>query len=1149
MRLDRRINRLTSDILRRRAQSAARAVAWLLLTGLLLACQANAEQAPTAEGIEFFEKQVRPILAEQCYSCHSHESKKIKGGLLLDTRDGWLKGGDNGPAIVPGDPNKSLLIKAVRYTDDDLQMPPKGKKLSGPQIAALEEWVRLGAPDPRADAPTNAPALSANTAKARAHWAFQPIREPATPHVKNQRWVQSPLDSFVLTKLEAKGMTPSPRADKRTLIRRLSFDLTGLPPTSREVAAFLADQSSQALPNLVDRLLASPAYGERWGRHWLDVARYADTKGYVFEEERRYPYAYTYRDYVIRALNEDLPYDQFLIQQIAADQLHLGEDKRPLAALGFLTLGRRFLNNQPDIIDDRIDVVARGTMALTVTCARCHDHKFDPIPTRDYYSLYGIFASSVEPAESPLLGGASLPTDYPAYVAEHKRREEEWTSFRDSKEREALAEVRRRTGDYLLTAYEAKNLADASKAEGLARERKLDPGIVHRWESSLEDWAKHGDPVFAAWTEFATLPKESFAEKAPAVAASLATKRDAKPAVNPLVVSAFATNPPTSMKEVADRYGQLLADIDRQWRQTLTAATNVTTAKPAEAPKSFADPEREALRQVLYGADAPGNIATGEIPRLFDVPTAQKTRALKRKLDELDATHPGAPPRAMALEDSSSPHDTHVFLRGNPNNPGPETPRQFLEVLSHGKREPYRQGSGRLQLAQAIANSDNPLTARVIVNRVWMYHFGAGLVRTPSDFGLRSDPPANPELLDYLAARFMADGWSLKKLHRQILLSSAYQQSSDDNPRYALLDPSNQLLWKFNRQRLDFEAMRDSLLAITGRLDPAAGGHSVDITTEPFSTRRTVYSFIERQNLPGLFRAFDLASPDSSSAQRFVTTVPQQALFWMNSPFVIQQLRALLDRPEFKSLTTDEQRIRYLYERAYQRRPDADELRLGLRFLRTSVASPAPAMAEPPTWLYGYGEFDPATKRVTKFERLPQFIDEAWQGGMKMPDDKLAWVRLTAEGGHPGADSRHAAIRRWTAPADGSISIRGTLRHESSEGDGVRARVVSSRAGILGEWTVHDGKQATPVDQTEVHRGDTIDFVTDCRDSDRSDSFLWAPVVKWRAGGNQTPPSGRTEWNAKNDFTGPASDPAKPLNVWEKYAQVLLLSNEVVFVD
>lgn len=364
---------------------------------------------PDPAGIEFFEKNIRPLLADHCYGCHSAKAEKVKGGLWLDTREGVLKGGDTGPALVAGSPDNSLLIKAVRYTDPDLQMPPKNKKLPPKQIADLEAWVRMGAPDPR-----TGPAISqAPPDKARAHWAFQPVVAPAIPKVKHRRWVQTPVDAFVLAKMETRKMKPSPPADKRTLIRRATYDLIGLPPTPEEVAAFMADKSPGAFAQLVERLLASPHYGERWGRHWLDVARYADTKGYIGAGDSRYPYAYTYRDYVIRAFNEDLPFDRFIVEQIAADQLKPGEDNRSLAALGFLTVGRRFINNENDIIDDRIDVVCRGIMGLTTACARCHDHKFDPIPTQDYYSLYGVFKSSTEPGELPLLTHQSPNPAYP----------------------------------------------------------------------------------------------------------------------------------------------------------------------------------------------------------------------------------------------------------------------------------------------------------------------------------------------------------------------------------------------------------------------------------------------------------------------------------------------------------------------------------------------------------------------------------------------------------------------------------------------------------------------------------------------------------------------------------------------------------------
>jgi mono/diheme cytochrome c family protein len=1124
------------NVLKLRGSDSARLFALVVCFGPLSASASS----PEAAGMEFFEKHVRPIFVEHCYKCHSAEAEKLKGGLHLDSKDGVLKGGDTGPAIVPGAPDKSLLIKAVRYGDENLQMPPKGKRLSAEQITDLEAWVKMGAPDPRV-AKTG---IVADAGKAKTHWAFQPIKTPAIPAAKNSRWAQSPIDYFILNKLEARKIIPNPPADKRTLIRRATYDLTGLPPSPKEVDDFVNDKSAEAFARVVDRLLNSPQYGERWGRYWLDIARYADTKGYIFEEERRYPYSFTYRDYVIRSFNEDLPFDQFIIHQIAADLLPLGDDKRPLAALGYLTLGRRFLNNQPDIIDDRIDVVTRGLMGLTVTCARCHDHKYDPIPTKDYYSLYGVFASCSEPSDKPLLGKGALPREFAAYVAEREKREAELKKYREEQQALVRAKLRGRIGDYLLTAYEASKLADRGKQEGLARERKLGPAVLERWMNSLDSWRKSPESIFAPWFAYSALEKTNFAVAAKELKWSTGEGTNS---INPLVVAAFA-EPPESLKQVAERYTALFTNVDRQWKElTAHAEKEKSTASGPNAslPVALPDKNAEQLRQILYADSSPLHLNDDEYNRLYDTPVSQKLRALRRKIDETDATHPGAPPKAMALVDNATPTKPHVFIRGNPNNRGPEVPRQFVEVLAGPNRKPFEKGSGRLELAQAIASPDNPLTARVIVNRVWMYHFGAPFVRTPSDFGLRSEPPSHPELLDYLASRFIQDGWSLKKLHRSILLSSVYQESSDQNARAAKEDPANQLLWRMNRKRLDFEAMRDTFLALAGSLDLAEGGRAVDLTTEPFTSRRTVYGFVERQNLPGLFRTFDFASPDTTSPQRFSTTVPQQALFLMNSPFIVQQAGKLIARPEFKRASSPEQRIQELHRLCFQRSPESEEIALGKRFI-DAQAELLKTSVETPAWQYGWGEFDPKAKRTKSFTSLPLFNSYSWQGSTNLPDAKLGWVLLNSEGGHPGNDPQHAAIRRWTVPRDGTITISGELHHPEDKGDGVRARIVSSASGVAGEWTAVHGKTATRVEKLHVKRGDFIDFITDCRESVSYDTFTWAPHIKFEGSGR---PEDRSEWDAKSDFAGPPKEKPKSLDPWQKYAQVLLLANEAMFVD
>jgi hypothetical protein len=1109
-----------------------------LLAACLLFTARSFGSSPESAGVEFFEKHVRPVFVEHCHQCHSAEAEKVKGGLLVDTRDALLKGGDSGPALVPGDPDKSLLIKAIRYSDENLQMPPKGKKLTDDQIKHLEEWVKIGAPDPRVGK-----AKIAEAPRASDHWAFKPIKMPALSAVKNSRWVQSPVDNFIVEKLEARSVTPNALADKRTLIRRATYDLIGLPPTPQEVDQFIKDTSTEAFPRLVDRLLNSPHYGERWGRYWLDIARYADTKGYVFEEERRYPYSFTYRDYVIRSLNEDLPFDQFIVHQIAADLLPLGDDKRPLAALGYLTLGRRFLNNQPDIIDDRIDVVTRGFMGLTVTCARCHDHKYDPIPTKDYYSLYGVFASSSEPNDKPLLGKGALPHAYPEYLAEREKRENELKKYRDDQEAFVRAKLRGRVGDYLLAAHEASKLSGNGKQEALARERKLGPAILERWMSSLKKWQAETNPIFTPWFAYTAITETNFADKA---------KELKWEAANPVVAAAFASAP-DSLKQAAERYTGIFTNIDQQWKELVAQAEKAksTASGPnASLPTSLPEKSAEELRQVLYADNSPFNLNDDEYRRLFGTPVSQKLRALRRKIDEVDATHDGAPPKAMALVDNKTPNKPRVFIRGNANNHGPEVPRQFLEVLAGPDRKPFENGSGRLELARAIASPGNPLTARVIVNRVWMYHFGTPLVRTPSDFGLRSEPPSHPELLDYLAARFIQEGWSLKKLHRLIMLSRAYQQSSENNAKAAKEDPANQLFWRMNRKRLDFESMRDTFLALGGSVDLVQGGRPVDLTTEPFTARRTVYGFVERQNLPGLFRTFDFASPDTTSPQRFSTTVPQQALFLMNSPFVVQQAGKLIARPDVQRAATSDDKFAQLHRICFQRAPDKDELLLAKRFI-ASQSTNEPAV-ELPAWQYGWGEFDVKAKRTKSFNALPHFNSYSWQGGKELPDPKLGWVLLNADGGHPGDDQQHAAIRRWVAPRDGVVAVAGDLHHPEDKGDGVRARVVSNASGVAGEWTAFKSKASTPVERLEVKRGDFIDFITDCRESVSHDSFSWSPKIRYVSSGgaiSASPANERAEWDAKADFAGAPKEKPKSLDAWQKYAQVLLLANETLFVD
>ena len=775
------------------------AVRPLLTGGLLvvsLALVPNSRAAapttkPIASGdLQFFETKIRPLLAEKCYKCHSQQSDKVRGGLLLDTREATVAGGNTGPAVVPGKPDESLLIQAVRYKDEDLQMPPKGEKLSDQEIADLTEWVRRGAPDPRA-------AVVAGGAKSyggvgKNHWAFKPVQKPQAPSVQNTNWGKNPVDAFVLAKLEGAGMTPNSPAEKAVLIRRIYFDLIGLPPRPNEVQDFVKDTSPDAYTKIVDRLLNTPQYGEHWARYWLDVVRYSDTKGDAKgQEDNRFPHAWTYRDWVIDALNADLPYDKFILAQLAGDALQRARERNtkdkndtsvgnrwPLAAMGFLTLGNQFNGRRDDIIGDQIDVTTKAFLGLTVTCARCHDHKFDPITMKDYYSLFGVFANCDKPASLPTLQ-AKVP----------------------------------QTADYF-----------------------------------------------------------DYLEKSAAL-----DKREA----------------------------ELKAQREEFQRAVRSAKGKTSTAK--------IDPK---TRQQLQRSE----------------------RELQRDIANLEAQHPGAPARANVVTDVPRPRDYPVLLRGEATNKGEIAPRRFIEVISPDpkKRPVWNEGSGRVQLAQAIADPKNPLTARVLVNRIWQQHWGSGFVDTPDDLGNMSSAPTHPELLDWLAATFVESNWSIKSLHRLIVLSAAYQQSSLNNPKYAETDPNNKFLWRYNLRRMDFEELHDSLLAITGELDRTYGGRPVAISSEGFAKRRAIYTLIDRTNPPELLTQFDFPSPDVATGRRYETLVPQQALFLMNSPMVIETARKLVDRPAFKEVETDEKRVVLLYLAIFQRWPTNQEVALGLTYVKSN---------------------------------------------------------------------------------------------------------------------------------------------------------------------------------------------------------------------
>ncbi len=1100
---------------------------------------AAAEPKLTTEQTTFFESKIRPVFAENCYKCHSQAADKVKGGLLVDSREGWQKGGDTGPAIIPGDPERSLLIKAVRYKDKDVQMPPNDKKLPDQQIADLEAWVKMGAPDPRTGGASAEHVYKVEMVQAKKHWAFRPVSKPPVPAIDDP-WIKTPADAFILSSLKAKTLTPSPAADKLTLLRRATFDLTGLPPTQKEVQDFLADTSAQAFDGVIDRLLKSERYGERWGRHWLDLAHYADTKGRVGQnEDPRYLWSHTYRDWVIGALNEDLPYDQFILWQIAADKLPLGEDKRQLAAMGFLTLGNRFNNQVHDIIDDRIDTVFKATMALTVNCARCHDHKFDPIPTRDYYSLHGVFNSSTEPKEKPLLVDTTNSLAYQSFARELAFTEAALEKYRDDVARDLSKQMRGKVGDYLLANHEYNEQKAKDGTNGVARnrfmqQRGLQPNLSTAWQQFLQNRARKHDPVFLPWNEFAKLDDKEFAGKAKELSAKFYANKDPQKPINPAVARLFIS-PPTSLKMVAARYSVMFGEVEKKWEATMAnfeAIKKVNGGTPE--PTALQDTATEDLRKMLYAKNSPTYIDEQRIRQFIqrDNGVRNKINQLERAVNEVKVRHPGSPARAHVLVDADKPRDSAILVKGNPGNKGPVVPRQFLEFIEGEGRKPFKDGSGRLELAKEIASADNPLAARVIVNRVWLHHFGQGIVRTPDDFGTRSEPPTHPELLDYLASWLVENGWSLKKLHRLIMSSSAYQQSSDENPRFAQIDPDNRYLWQMNRRRLDFEALRDTVLYIGGKLDLTMGGPSVRLDSEPYSLRRSVYGYVDRNNLPNMQLAFDFANPDLTTGKRDETIVPQQALFMMNSPLVVEQAKNLVKRPDFKAKAKNEDRVKLLYALIYQRAPTEIEMQLAADYIQGEIALTSGSQV---AWEYGYGEYDAVAKRVKHFVQMPIFNNNAWTTGDRM-GKRVGRVTLNANGGIPGNSAQAAAIRRWIAPRDGFITIDGTLSYLPKAGDGVHGWIVSSTTGQLGLYAANKSPVSTAVPRAMVKKGDAIDFVVLGRGG-----FGWAPTVRYVDG-----PKAQV-FDAKTDFSGALAP--KQMEAWEKFAQVLFETNELTFVN
>lgn len=937
---------------------------FLASPGLIVSARGAVQVATQAPGPdEFFETRVRPVLSERCFSCHGELGS---GGLRLDSKEAMLKGGKSGPAIVAGDPDSSLLIKAVSHTLESLKMPLGAPRLKEEEIASLKAWVKMGAPWPDS---SKLPPATKNKEffikpEQRAFWSFQPCHKPAIPQVQEKNWPKSPLDNFILARLEAQGLQPVRPAEKRVLLRRAYFDLVGLPPRPEEVAAFLADESPDAFARVIDRLLASPHYGERWGRHWLDVARYGEDDVRGLQQET-YANAWRYRDWVIQAFNDDMPYDVFVKAQIAGDLLP--EKEKLVAATGFWGLGPWYYDlveppqARADERHDRVDALTRGFLGLTVACARCHNHKYDPVSMQDYYALAGVVASS-DYHEYPLVP-ASVVADYQKHEKKITDLEARIKEFSDSQSEQLANLLAWKTARYVTASWKVlrgPKLAPAQAAE----EDKLDVETLEKWVKYLSNPQKD-HPYLKAWQ--ALFARDGTLDEARQVAdefqatllALLAEKKQIdeenrvilaqnKPAKDALEVhlpNGFATYEDfcpgcfTATKPM-ERNKFLL------WRDLFTEEDH------------FEDPAQKNGGVLVYKGEKLERFLSGEWKSHLD--------SMRAELETLKKNKPPPYPFLHGLAESSKPANLKLHLRGSPYNLGEEVPRRFIAVLSEGDPAPFTKGSGRLELAEDIAR--HPLAARVMVNRVWQRHFGFGLARTASNFGRLGDPPSHPELLEYLTSRFIEHRFSIKELHREIMLSAVYQLSSDFAKKNYAEDPDNRLLWRANRRRLDAEALRDSLLYVTGNLDLALGGPSAELTDD--YKRRTVYGKVSRFQLNTLLALFDFPPPSITSEQRNVTNVPLQKLFFMNSGLLSNQAGALASN---LSAGADRAKIENAYRLLFGRAATDAEVKLGLDFLRSvesdaaapppavAVVSspPAPAMATSPPQIAGAG-FKPA---------------------------------------------------------------------------------------------------------------------------------------------------------------------------------------------
>jgi hypothetical protein len=929
--------------------------------------QPAAQADDKARQVEFFEQRIRPVLVQHCYECHSAGAKELQANLQLDTQAGVLRGGDSGPAVVPGKPEESLLLNALRQ--QDFKMPPRGK-LPDAVIADFETWIRRGAIDPRTE-PAGTAARGIDIEQGRQYWAFQPLKIVSPPPVRDTAWPQSEVDRFILAELERQGVRPAADAERRVLIRRAYYALVGLPPPPQAVEAFMADDSPDAWRRVIEGLLSSPQFGERWGRHWLDVARYADSSG--GGRALLYVNAWRYRDYVIAAFNDDKPFDQFMVEQVAGDLLPYDSPRQrrdQLTAVGFLVLGPTNYEEQDkerlrmDVVDEQIDTVGRAFLGLTLGCARCHDHKFDPIPTRDYYALAGIFRSTKTLTPGNVSGYVQreLPVspEHAAALAAHHQKLAPLVAAL----KEAQGEQKKLAGMLAGAASEALAgiVVDDTQAKtvGVWKSSTYTPKFVGA--SYLHDEAKGKGEKSITYTP--DLPAAGIYEVRISYTPGTNRSPDALVSVRyadgeqDLRIDQRGAPPIDGMFHALGRFkfeagtsGSVTISNQDTQGHVIADAVQFIPADVLEGAKASGSSKQSALGA---GRDAPG-AGSGSSSAAPDGRLRAKLgeaeariKELEAALKELEQQAPPPPPLTMAVVDEPEVGDYSICIRGNVHNLGEKVPRGFVSVLAPRGENVARISpghSGRLELARWLADPKNPLPARVIVNRVWRQLFGQGLVRTVDNFGATGELPSHPALLDWLAARFTDQGWSIKSLIRDLMCSRVYQLSSGGDPRSAAADPQNRLLGRMSRRRLEAEALRDAILSFSGQLDLTPGGLTFPETLQsefgfPFkSTRRSVYVPVFRNNLLDLHEVFDVADPNLSIGDRNTSTLPTQALYLMNSPFVLEQARYAAERLLAEQDLDDAGRIKLAYQRALSRGPTERELALAGKYLAQATAA------------------------------------------------------------------------------------------------------------------------------------------------------------------------------------------------------------------